>query len=726
MTYDASTLLKLLPELYGLLDGDDGPLQELLEVLAGPAEEVDRNIGQLYEDIFIETCDEWVIPYIGNLLGVSSLHTVEGSAYSQRGWVGNAIARRRRKGTVSMLRQLAQDVTGRPATAVEMFQILAWTQHLNHVRPVRPQTCNVRDSNALQLTGSAFMSVASTADIRPIESCQGMFNIPNIGIFLWRLKAYRLVKVTARAAEVERAYAFNPLGLNTPLFNDSHVEIKAGSVVSGASTEAEVPGRLRRRFVYEALENLRQSGQLDGADSEIADALFTESTAIFSIYQGDTRIPWSQIAIGNLETWEEIPDGAACKVMVDPQCGRLRFATNEDPAGEVQVTYNYGFSSEIGGGPYDRSDLAAAAMPSDPDWTRCVRADTSGAADEFETLQDAIAAWNATASNEGDDAVNNGLIVVLDSHTYAPAEDSATDELTIEFKEGRSLAIIAARWEEPDSPNGARDPSKLDFTSVRPHIKWNLKIQHSEVGDEISPGSLVFSGFLFEGQIEVEPRSLNLLQLADCTVYSIDGNSLDFSLASSGDPAANPDLEVRLDRCIVGSISVPGGLAELRMSDSIIDGLLSCIESPLVIERCTITGKADPRELEASDCIFMDKVAVKRKQTGCVRFSYVPEDSEVPRAYRCQPSMALASAGAGDKPAVAACLKPAFVSKEMSNPAYMQLADGCAPEILTGASNGDEMGVFNSELNTLRETNLRSVLSEQLKAGLSAGIFHST
>ena len=47
-----------------------GPLQALLAVVAEQLARVDDNIDQLYDDLFIETCATWVVPYIGDLIGV--------------------------------------------------------------------------------------------------------------------------------------------------------------------------------------------------------------------------------------------------------------------------------------------------------------------------------------------------------------------------------------------------------------------------------------------------------------------------------------------------------------------------------------------------------------------------------------------------------------------------------------------------------------------------------
>ena len=47
--------------------------------------------------------------------------------------VAKTIYYRRRKGTLPMLEELARDVTGWPAHAVEFFQLLGWTQNVEHI-----------------------------------------------------------------------------------------------------------------------------------------------------------------------------------------------------------------------------------------------------------------------------------------------------------------------------------------------------------------------------------------------------------------------------------------------------------------------------------------------------------------------------------------------------------------------------------------------------------------
>ena len=59
------------------------------------------------------------------------------------------------------------------------------------------------------------------------------------------------------------------------------------------------------------------------------------------------------------------------------------------------------------------------------------------------------------------------------------------------------------------------------------------------------------------------------------------------------------------------------------------------------ITTTTVLGRTTARLLEASNCLFTEKVTVLRHQQGCIRFSYVPVASSTPRRYQCQPDLAL-------------------------------------------------------------------------------------
>ena len=105
-------------------------------------------------------------------------------------------------------------------------------------------------------------------------------------------------------------------------------------------------------------------------------------------------------------------------------------------------------------------------------------------------------------------------------------------------------------------------------------------------------------------------------------------------------------------------------------------------------------------------------MTVERRQVGCVRFSYLPFNSEAPRRFRCQPRDA---ASADD-------VEPQFVSTSYGEPAYAQLATTCPLEITSGADDEGEMGAWHWVQAPLRLRNLRLALDEYLRFGLEAGI----
>jgi hypothetical protein len=135
MSTPSDRLYNLLPVIYRLRDAERGePLRALLGIINSELFAVEADITGLYENWFIETSDEWVVPYIGDLLGVRGLNTITTTAFSQRAYVANTLFYRRRKGTASVLGILAGDVTGWPAHVVEFFELLQTTQYMNHRR----------------------------------------------------------------------------------------------------------------------------------------------------------------------------------------------------------------------------------------------------------------------------------------------------------------------------------------------------------------------------------------------------------------------------------------------------------------------------------------------------------------------------------------------------------------------------------------------------------------
>src|SRR5215207_1031273 len=130
MTTNSDRLYELLPVIDRIRDTEQGqPLRALLQVIARQVDVVEDDIAQLYENEFIETAQDWVVPYIGDLVGYRPVaeagvpadgadHCDSARVLVPRREIANLIRTRRRKGTLALLEQLAHDVAGWPARAV--------------------------------------------------------------------------------------------------------------------------------------------------------------------------------------------------------------------------------------------------------------------------------------------------------------------------------------------------------------------------------------------------------------------------------------------------------------------------------------------------------------------------------------------------------------------------------------------------------------------------------
>jgi hypothetical protein len=74
LSFDSETLYNLLPAIYRIRDLEQGePLRALVSVVADQVAVLEENLNQLYDDLFIETCAGWAVPYIGDLIGAQGL-----------------------------------------------------------------------------------------------------------------------------------------------------------------------------------------------------------------------------------------------------------------------------------------------------------------------------------------------------------------------------------------------------------------------------------------------------------------------------------------------------------------------------------------------------------------------------------------------------------------------------------------------------------------------------
>lgn len=760
-TTPTDRLYNLMPAVYRLRDSAQGePLRALLALIEQEYDVVEQDIANLYENWFIETCAEWVVPYIGDLLGVRPLYAASSDTFSARAYVANTLDFRRRKGTASMLEQLAFDVTGWPARVVEFFQLLSTTQYINHLRPGNLATVDLRNADALELLGGPFEQATHTVDVRHISDGRGKYNIPSIGIFLWRLQAYQIGPIPvsgsdstktdlngatrqgdarAVASPADGRYTFNPVGIGAPLFNLAQTQTEATQLAG----EINVPGPLRRRPLYEELEALRQS-EVDGALAPTP--VYFGSNPVFQIAIDGSFVPFDQVMICDISDisatdWRRPADAKSytptaggssvskpIRVSVDPVNGRIAFPVGAKlPASSLEVSYAYGFSGDVGAGPYDRgswlSDPVNGPAPfnSENRWQVAVSLELKAVANlVFNTFTAAVKAWNKQPTG------TDGVIAVLDSSTY----QDDLNKTPIVIPEGSRLLIVAADWAAVrQAPRGTSQ--NLDPNGLRPHFLGPIAVSGSAPQNSPNPGELFVDGLLVEGQLTVQPGNLATLGLSHSTITPGGG-----VIVQSSTGLSNSDLAVNCYRSICGPISIdPASPAQLNTVDSIVsssnpsDNTTAAITAPGAtanIQTSTIFGTTDSFILSASDSLFTGTVTSTRQQTGCVRFSFVPMGSQTGKRYHCQPDLALAGVPVSAQSPIISRVSPQFTSIDLGQPGYAQLTLACPTEISTGGDNGSEMGVFNFLLQPQRATNLQTALDEYLRFGLEAGAIRET
>jgi len=698
-------------QLTQLLAKSRGPLESLLMLIDEQLAILADDLDQLYDDQFIETCAPWVIPYIGDLIGYKPVHGVAAAVASPRAEVANTIVFRRRKGTVLVLEQVARDVTGWGAHAVEFFQLLATAQYMKHVRPNNYYSPNLRGSQAREFMKTGFDATAHSVDVRRIETMGGRYNIQNVGIFLWSLNAYSLTKVTATAVDTTgQFFRFSPLGTDAPLFNNP---VSQGANIGSAARPANVPARLTRSALCRDIQN--------GAGS----IYYGEGNSL-ALYLNNTLINAYQIQVCDLAgtdgNWANVPTAASPYVAcVDPELGRI--ALPPPAAGsampQVETSFSFGFNADMGGGEYPRSASFAVA----PETPALPFPDTATPA-RYATLQDAL---NFAIGNLGTNL--KAAVEIAGSDVYRSGRIYAAGSTTLQINvpAGATIELRAADESRPTLVLGSEMTVTGGANSVFALNGLLITYQSATTG-ATPPAALVHAP-------AATTNRLAQLQLTHCTLVP------GLALTNLGAPqfptqpgliAEVPGSQVSIAKSILGALRVQQ-LATASIADSILD---SCESSSvayanldgasgggsLTMTACTAIGKVHATLFSAiSDCIVWAGLATgetwtspllaDRKQQGCVRFSYVPTGSILPRQFEC----------VVEGPGIA---QPLFYSLHYADPGYGKLLPSTADAIRRGADDGGEMGAFHFVLAPLRETDLQVRLQEYLPVSLEFGVFY--
>jgi hypothetical protein len=701
-------LWNLLPEFHRIKDAEAGyPLRGLLGAIGTEFARVESDIEELWNDQFIETCRPWVIPYIAELLGVEPIYEVEGTA---RADVGLTTSFRRRQGTMPMLEDLAESVTGWETVVVELFQRLSWNQHLNHLDADRT-TIDLKAPGPLQLLDGPFDHHEHTVDIRPPSTAVARPNLNDVAFFVHRLIGDEFSRVQPRPAgpaSGEWRFFLHPTGVNTPLFHRFDDDVDRD-----------------RRIDEDETHSVIRTGWLAGhlADRPGASSSVIEIRTGELVLTGDDRdesVGWLEVQCADLSAWRQPPPG---KLYLDPRLGRIALAPEDRAAeldGDLEATFGSGAPGPIGalGKPRATSEVyetleAPVPRPDDADpeeWELL----TVGVGGDHMTISDAVADWS------GEDAV----IRILDSRTY---------EESVGFipRAGCHLVIQAADGERPFLLGDIR----LVGGGEEPPIDDRMR--------------LTVDGVHIAGHLRVTAAAaVESIDVLHCSIWPTEESE------DGAQPSTDRGIQLlgSVNSLFVAQSSVRGiettsATDLLTVNDSIVDGHGAAAiageggvrSGPVTrLARTTLLGSVFVRELHATDTIFIGPVVSRRTQTGCVRYSFVPllgnggTTPRTPRRYRCQPDLALADArellertlSEAEQRTVQLSVTPQFASLDPFAPAYTTLLPDTPQEILRGASDGLEMGAWYFRQNPRRIDNLRRRLADYLPVGLTPEIVY--
>ncbi|WP_406471082.1 hypothetical protein OH738_36385 [Streptomyces hirsutus] len=721
-------LFELLPLAARTFDEAAGhPLRDLLRVIAEQAQVVQEDIARTYDNWFVETAEDWAVACLAELIGWSPPPPGPGPGPAPGGTAGRDLAvralrpprqdvaatlgHRRRKGTRSLLEDLAPDVAGLPGRAVEFAHLLARSQHVNHLRPDRGRTADVRGGDPQALPGGLPGSPPHTVDVRRPTSHRtaGRYGIASVGLFVPGTRAY---SVTAtEACRVERvgrwAFTFDATGFDVQLYGPG--------ADGGAGLPGGLPGAITRRGL--GGPGGRTASPLHYGEGR---SLVIRAPGWPAPGQGDPVLSEQVVPadLGDWQAWSPRPGTVA----VDPVLGRMLFPRTAPPQ-QVRVSYHYGFGADLGGGEYRRPlpELLRAGPPSPAAGRRTAAPRPSPAGP---------ARWYRSAT--GADELRAALAALEQERPpYAVVEITAGTvvELTagISLRPDQHLLLRAAERVRPVlCPAGPQAP--LSVT--------------------LAPGSwLTLDGLLVAGPVHLagdggaggDGRRAARVVVRHCTL--VPGRT-PRSGGAPGQPAppalelaALPGADVGISHCIVGPVQVtgpPGGEPlRLTVADSVLDATAPAREAvgaggqgpaPAVLDiaRTTVLGTVRVHAVDhGENTVFTGPVTAARVSRGSLRHCWVPAGSRTPRRLHCGPGTEQAPSGPGAWTAPAARL----VSVRYPDPGYARLAPDCPEEIRAGADDGAELGAFHDLYLTRRLDALRARMSEYVPAGVDAALF---
>lgn len=684
-------ILELLPQVIRDSDAFAGqPLRALLQVMASQANLVEDDIAAMLDNWFVETCDDWVLPYIGELIGYQLVpengrpqpgdrprDRARMQALMPRREVANTIHYRRRKGALLLLEELAA-TTGWPARAVEYRRLIAATPHSRFLDGVHPSTLSVRDSDLIDRGYGPFNEMQQMPDLRRLSSfrTRGRGSVSSIGLFVWRLKSHEVCAGECRPAgrigkefrHLDR-FTIHPAGFCQPLF--THPEPLPAR--TGPATESEVPGPLRPRafmanpFTWYGPEKSLQIGWSEGEGP--INWLPIHEVVIANLVGDEDEQDWLSALPGDHPLLDE--DNCHIHAAIDLTRGRVLFRRqNSEIDPTIWARHQTAFSADIGGGSYFRTALAPATQGYLHWYVRQKNSEKKTTTDGvFGSLAEALAAWHSLGDRK--ESQPRRVLIELEDDSIQKLGDHGNSTYITEIRSNDWLQIRAGSHVPRGQSMHYRRPV-ISPAPGRGNYVWKIKRDSTkdQTGTFILEGVMVVDFTLtFDGPLsKIDLRHCTLLaekkgrdkalefdHLTGCIAVDksiiigsihVDPKGRPLGVVCPIIPPPPPDAFLPVTMSIVDSL-LAGDTTDHHVALSGVKGFHEAHEGQdhqgqdhhppafvdLHVARTTVFGNIDVYTLElAEDSIFNDRLRVENTGRGCLRFCSIHYDDVLPPA----------------------------------------------------------------------------------------------
>ncbi len=757
-------LWNLIPEVYRHEDGiaeNPGVLRAIVEILGVEAARLRWGHDRLWENQWIETCEDWAVPYIGQLIGARPLSTL--NSRGARVDVAKTVYYRRRKGTPAVLEQLISDIAGWEGKIVESFMRLprawhgldgaresahmwdgltlallagsraagaralesaanageqswtpgAWTETRSDkgivVRTPSHGVADLRSVPEASRVGGPWESYSRVPDFRRPGGTRGLWNIPQVVFHLYRREVCALSGVHPYAV-APGLWRFDPSGRDVPLYAPR----TRSDDWSGwkPAQEWEVPGPISCYLLGQ--EVYRVTGSLLASlinDHAVPHAQADELRALMFqniVGEGAFRGELSRLPSGGLWT------GAHYETIVSQSlsagCGKAGLWSSAMEVYENNATY----------------------------------------AEHHQGKAASLQVWGPTVS-----LPSKNLLIDPDRGRFEFTGGDPSGDVTVSYHVGGAFPIGACGQDRPeveertptiiaDPGGGALSFDELDNAGV---AQIEDSATYGPIGDKLSVENLTVQAanqqrpyLLMETNwvLNTAEHTDSLALLDGLWIGATDDEHVvfrgDYECVTirhcTLDPGGERDPELPGDRVppvvleidgtietlviyrsVLGEIRLAAGahVESIQLTDCIWQApdattpVLSVDHGELQLDACTVVGDILPQTLWCTDSLIDGTVTVENSQEGCFRYSAAHTGSRVPRPHRHWfyiPERSL------------------FQSKRFGDDGYMQPVDHAPQELLRGGENRCQMGVGNRFLWAVKQADLESKVNEYMPFGM--------